>query len=238
MKHDRPWAVSMRWYDLLFMHWPMRPDALRPLIPQGLELDTYAGDAWLGIVPFGMSRVRARQLPPIPGTSKFLELNVRTYVTAQGDRGVWFFSLDAASPLAVRVARRTFHLPYFHARMSMRREDGTIRYESTRTHRGAPPAMFSADYRPTGPVTTAAEGSLADFLTNQLCLYSVNSSGELFRGHIHHASWPLQTAEAEIQRIQMTDSIGVHLPKLDPLLHFAEKLDVVAWRIQPIQTNQ
>lgn len=234
MKPDRPWVMSMRWYDLLFMHWPVRANVLRPLIPSGLELDTYEGEAWLGIVPFGMSRVRARLLPPIPGTSKFLELNVRTYVTARGQPGVWFLSLDAANPLAVRVARRTFHLPYFHARMSARNVNESIRYESTRTHRGAPPATFSATYRPTGPATTPAIGSLADFLTNRLCLYSVNSSGKLFRGVIDHLPWPLQPAEAEIQRNEMAEAIGVRLPESSPLLHFAAMLDVTAWRILPI----
>lgn len=146
MKRNRPWAMSMRWDDLLFMHWPVHAELLRPLISAGLELDTFEGDAWIGIVPFGMSRVRARLLPPIPWTTEFLELNVRTYVTCRGQPGVWFFSLDAASRLAVRVARRKFHLPYFDARMSIRSENGKIRYESTPTHRGAPPAAFSATY--------------------------------------------------------------------------------------------
>jgi hypothetical protein len=212
----------------------VRPGVLRPLIPPGLDLDTYDEDAWIGIVPFGMSRVRARMLPPIPWTSKFPELNVRTYVTARGQAGVWFFSLDAASPLAVRVARRTFHLPYFDARMSMLKENGRIRYESTRTHRGAPPAAFCATYGPTDPVTFAAKGSLEDFLTNRLCLYSLNSAGKLLRGDIDHPPWPLQSAETEIERNQMAEAIGVQLPDTKPLLHYSAKLDVVAWRIQSV----
>lgn len=234
MNRNRPWVMSMRWDDLLFMHWPVRRELLGPLIPAGLELDTFEGDAWIGVVPFGMSRVRARLLPPIPWISKFLELNVRTYVTCRGQPGVWFFSLDAASRLAVRAARRTFHLPYFDARMSMRRENGKIRYESARTHRGAPPAAFSATYGPTGPVRFAGKGSLADFLTNRLCLYSMNRSGRLFRGNIDHAPWPLQPAEAETERNQMTEPIGIQIPNTKPLLHYSAKLDVVAWRIQSV----
>ena len=226
--------MSMRWYDLLFMHWPVPAPMLRPLIPAGLKLDTYEGEAWVGVVPFGMSRVRPRFAPPIPWVSKFLELNVRTYVTARGKPGVWFFSLDAANPLAVRVARRTFHLPYFDAKMSMCNKIGDIRYNSARTHRGASPATFSASYRATGAVAPAAPGGLEDFLTNRLCLYSAASSGQLFRGDIAHAPWPLQPAEAEVAQNTMARAAGIRLPDTTPLLHYAGKLDVIAWRIKRI----
>src|SRR5688500_5474109 len=132
--HARPWSVFMRWHELLFMHWPVPAAALRPLIPAGLELDTFDGSAWLGVVPFRMSGIRRRLLPPVPGTAAFPELNVRTYVTAGAKPGVWFFSLDAANRLAVRVARWTFHLPYYDATMSCTRDRaGEVAYRSTRT---------------------------------------------------------------------------------------------------------
>jgi uncharacterized protein len=147
----RPWAGFMRWHELLFIHWPVPAGSLRPLIPAGLELETFDGAAWLGVVPFRMSGCRVRGLPPVPGLSAFPELNVRTYVSAEGKPGVWFFSLDAASWLAVRGARWLFHLDYFDARMSVARKGNEIDYRSTRTHRHARPAEFAARYRPTGP---------------------------------------------------------------------------------------
>ncbi len=116
---DRPWpepswpaVLAMQWQALLFMHWPLPAAVLRPLIPPGLTLDTFDGWAWLGVVPFTMAGVHARFLPPLPGTTTFPELNVRTYVTTEGKAGVYFFSLDAANPLAVRAARLGFRLPY------------------------------------------------------------------------------------------------------------------------------
>ena len=236
MQPECPWAMSMRWYDLLFMHWPVPAPMLRPLIPAGLELDTYEGEAWVGVVPFGMSRVRPRFLPPLPRVSKFLELNVRTYVTAEGKPGVWFFSLDAANPLAVRAARRTFHLPYFDAAMSMRNVSGTIRYNSRRTHRRAPPAEFAASYRPVGPVRHVAKGSLEDFLTHRLCLYCRSPADQIFRGDIDHVPWPLQPAECEIARNTMAGAAGIRLPDTKPIVHYAALLDVVAWKIKPIGT--
>lgn len=195
----------MKWHDLLFMHWPVPAQTLRPLVPPGLELDTYEGAAWIGIVPFSMSGIRARFLPRVPGVSAFHELNVRTYVTSGGHRGVWFFSLDATSRVAVRVARATFHLPYFVAR-----------------------------YRPNGPIRPAGEGTLESFLTRRLCLYSADSRGAIYRGDILHAPSPLQSAEAEIEINTMTDPLKIALPTTQPLLHFSKRLDVVAWKLQRV----
>ncbi|MBE2238577.1 MAG: DUF2071 domain-containing protein, partial [Caldilineaceae bacterium] len=111
-----PWVMAQEWCNLLFAHWPLPAAAMQALLPPSLTLDTFEGQAWLGIVPFRMRGVRPRLTPPIPWLSAFPELNVRTYVRLRDQgiekRGVYFFSLDAANPVAVRIARRTFHLPY------------------------------------------------------------------------------------------------------------------------------
>jgi uncharacterized protein YqjF (DUF2071 family) len=160
----------------------------------------------------------------------FAELNVRTYVAAEGKPGVWFFSLDAASRLAVRAARAFFHLPYFDARMSCRRE-GAVVYRSERVHRGAPEAFFAASYRGTGG---PASGELERWLTERYCLYAADGRGGLFRGEIHHPRWPLETAEAEVESMDMTRLLGFGLPDQKPLLHFAGRLDVVGWLLEPV----
>ena len=125
----RPWVMRMRWVDLLFAHWAVDADALRTKLPDGLELDLYDGQAWLGIVPFVMEDVGPRGLPAPPAAGRFPELNVRTYVRHEGRPGVWFLSLDAASRPAVEGARTGFGLPYFHATMSAGhvREDKNLR---------------------------------------------------------------------------------------------------------------
>lgn len=233
--------MAMRWLDLLFAHWPVDAATLRPLIPETLELDTFEGRAWLGIVPFRMEGVRPPGCPPLPWVSAFAELNVRTYVKtrdeeAGGKPGVWFFSLDAANPLAVRVARRTFHLPYFDARMRTRETDGWVAYDSRRTHRGAPPGVLRTRYRPTGDPYRSESGNLDHWLTERYCLYSQDRRGRVFRGDIHHLPWPLRPAEAEIEEDSLTRPLGetgaeIERPDIPPLLHFARRLDVVAWRI-------
>ena len=225
------WVLRMRWRDLLFMHWPVPEEVLRPLVPPALKLDTFDGSAWLGVVPFRMESVRPRFLPAVPWLSSFPELNLRTYVTHESRPGLWFFSLDAHNPVAVRLARATFGLPYFDAGMFCEVRGEEVRYRSVRTHKDALPARFIASYRPTGERFDSRPGTLESFLTERYCLYSAGVNGErrVRRGDVHHELWPLQRAEAEVEELEMTSQIGVTLPETEPLLHYSRRLDVVAW---------
>jgi uncharacterized protein len=221
--------MGMTWRDLLFMHWPVDAEALRPFVPPSLSIDTFDGSAWLGVVPFHMTGVRPHYLPAVPGLSNFPEINLRTYVTAQDRPGVWFFSLDAHSRLAVRLARASFHLPYFDADMSCDAINDGIHYRSIRAHRGARPAEFVARYRPAGKPFESGRGSIENFLTERYCLYSADKKGVVRRGEVHHRLWPLQPAEVEVQKLAMTQQIGLKLPQTGPILHFSRRLDVLAW---------
>ncbi len=221
-----PWALRQTWRDLLFMHWPLPPQRLRALVPPPFELDTFDGDAWLAVVPFAATGVRARCLPPIPGWASMLELNVRTY-TAGG--GVLFLSLDCSSLAAVYGARLIYHLPYFHARMALHDDGGWRCYECRRTHRGAAPAEFRARYRPAGGVYAARPGTLEHWLTERYKLVTTDTRGRPIVGHIAHPPWPLQPAEAVIELNSMAAAAGVTLPDSPPLLHFARRVDMRAW---------
>ena len=224
---NSPWLMAMQWHDLAFLHWPVEAERLRPFIPAGLELQTFDGSAWLGVVPFMMRGVRARWLPPIPGTTVFAELNLRTYVIADNKPGVWFFSLDAASRLAVRAARWSFHLPYFDARIQVAEDAGGIDYASTRVEQ--PPGEFRAFYRPTGDVCHATAGSIEHWLVERYCLYSADRRGRIYRGEVHHPRWPLQPAECKIEMNTLASHLAIELSPNPPLVHFAKRLDVVAW---------
>jgi uncharacterized protein len=224
-----PWVLFMSWHDLLFMHWPVHEEALRSLIPPALHLDTFGGSAWLSVTPFRMTGVRPRFLPSVPPLSNFPELNVRTYVTAGGKPGIWFFSLDAGNPVAVRLARATFHLPYLDAEMSCAVVGDEVHYRSVRTRGGTPGAELAARYRPVGEPSESRPGTLENFLTERYCLYAADGRDNVYRGDIHHHPWPLQPAEAEVEKLTMTEQIGVALPETGPVLHFSERLDVLAW---------
>ena len=234
----RSWSMFQSWQDLLFAHWPVPASQIEKLLPDGLALDTYAGEAWVTVVPFRMRGVRQRFTLAAPWVSSFPELNVRTYVkSSSGEEprpGVFFSSLDAGNPLAVAMARRFYHLPYFRARMECRVSDDGIRYSSRRTHRGAPEADFRAVYRPTGPVYPAAPDSLEQWLIERYCLYSVDGRGRVYRGEIHHTPWPLQPAEAEFERNWVAQAHGIFLPDTEPLLQFAKRLDVLTWRVEEV----
>lgn len=219
------------------MHWPVPASLLRPLIPAHLTLETYDGSAWIGIVPFLMAGVRPRLLPSIPWFSTFPELNVRTYVTDGMKPGVWFFSLDAGSSVAVEIARDVFHLPYYNARMSIDISEARVHYCSQRTHRRALSARFAGWYEPTGPAYYSAPGSLEAWLTERYCLYAADQRQRVWRGEIHHAQWPLQPATASITVNTMTSPLGFSLPRVQPLLHYTHRLDVVAWLPERIPTN-
>lgn len=229
-----PFVMRQTWSDLLFAHWPISKDLMKRAVPNGLEIDTYDGFAWLGIVPFKMRNVRHRLLPAVPGLSNFLEINVRTYVTVGGYPGVYFLSLDASNPLAVHMARIWYQLPYFTARMGCSRNGDEFNYYSARADDQAPAAQFRGRYRPVGDVFLAQRGSLEEFLTERYCLYVVDSDGQIFRGDVHHQPWPLQMAEAEIAVNTMVEFFEFDLSKSDPILHFARDLETIEWSIRQV----
>lgn len=228
------WRVAMRWHDLALLHWPVSTQALRRWIPPRLEIDTFDGQAWLGIVPFRMTGVRLRSLPPLPGAAAFPELNVRTYVTDGRRRGVWFLTLDAASQLAVWGARRTYWLNYHRARMSLVEDGQAVRFRSVRQSRGAPAAEFSATYWPVGPACLPAAGTLESWLVNRYCLYTADGRGRVLRSDVEHAPWQLQPAAVEIERCAMTAGLGISLPDTMPLAHFSRYIDAVAWPLEEV----
>lgn len=205
------------------------------MIPSPLELDTWDGMAYIGVVPFLMNHVRSRFLVEIPSVRRFPELNVRTYVTYKDKPGVWFFSLEAANALAVRVARLAFHLPYFDADMAITQHlNDWIQYDSRRIHRGAKSADFIARYRPISENYLSESGSLDAWLTERYCLYTVDSSGQLYRGDIHHAPWQLQHAEAEIVVNSMGRASLLSFPDEPPILHYIQNIDVLTWYLVPV----
>lgn len=225
-----PFLMTMSWHDLLFAHWRVPPERLRALVPPSLEPDLWQGQAWIGVVPFHMTQVGLPAANRLPWLCDFSELNVRTYVRCSGKSGVFFFSLDAACWPAVLGARVGFRLPYFWAHITCEREGTAIRYLSQRLL-GAP-ATFEASYGPSSAARLAAPGSFEHWLTERYCLYTTDGAGRALRGEIHHVPWPLQSARAELRRNDMLDWLGLEPLDVAPVLHFARRLDVLAWPLE------
>ena len=233
---ERPSGFSImrqHWGKLLFIHWPIDAELLRPLTPAHLTIDSFDGSAWIAVVPFTMWGIRPSFLPPIPGTSAFHELNVRTYVTFNGFPGVWFFSLDAASRLAVWGARQFYYLPYFNADMALDQNGETIDYTSTRKDHRGPPAELKTTWSIGERLPQSSPGSIEWFLTERYCLYSEHQ-GQLYRSEIHHQPWPLQKADIGSLTSTMVESHGLPSPNSDPLLHYCEELSVDIWPLKRV----
>ena len=223
----------MRWHDLLFAHWPVRVDSIRPLIPGVLDIDTFDGSAWIGVVPFHMSGVRPRYVAmPLA----FPELNVRTYVKYRDKSGVWFFSLDAASWLSVRAAR-WLGLPYYDARMTVMFTTLMSNMRACALIRTLHPPSFGGKYGPISPVYHSTPGTLDHWLTERYALYGALKADRIVFGEIHHAQWRLQRAEIELRKNTMTIASGVDLPDTKPPCHFGRDQEVVAWPIVQIEQS-
>ncbi|AMV37679.1 YqjF family protein [Planctomyces sp. SH-PL62] len=228
-------SMRQRWAELLFLHWPIPAETLRPLIPDALEIDAFDGVAYVGLVPFTMTGIRYSWAPPVPGTSRFHEVNVRTYVHYRGrDPGVWFFSLDAANALAVRVARRFWGLRYHFARMSLTRGPEGIAYRSDRLWPGPAPAGCDLAYQPEGTPRASAPGTLEHFLAERYILYTTHR-GRLLSGRVHHPPYPLQPARVLHLEESLTAAADVPRPiGVDPLAHYASEVRVRVYPLRPV----
>ena len=229
-----PAVMRQRWARLLFLHWRVPAADLRDLVPRGLEIDTFGGEAWVGLVPFVVTGARPVFLPPVPGVSNFEEVNVRTYVHRGGsDPGVWFFSLDAASRIAVAAARRLYRLGYRHAEMSADVTGGCVRFRSRRLGPGPLPATCAVRYEPRGPVTQAVPGTLEHFLVERYVLYAAEGP-RLFQARVHHVPYPVQAAAVEGLEEDLLAANGIRRPASPPLAHYASEVDVEVFPLRAL----
>lgn len=208
---DGPPAGYHRWRSLLFLHWQVPVEQLRPLIHPRLSIDTFDGKALVGLVPFTMEGIRpTRFLPPVPGVSAFHETNVRTYVHLDGEApGVWFFSLDAANAVAVAAARAGWSLPYFLATMSLEQDGSTVRYATRRRYPPPTPAELEITYEIGEDLGTARPDTLEHFLAERYYLYTAGRGDSLIRGQVHHTPYPLRRASVGALRSSMLEAAGL-----------------------------
>jgi uncharacterized protein YqjF (DUF2071 family) len=223
-RSDRPVVGYQRWDELLFLHWPAPPPAVRALVDPRLTLDLLGGEAWLSLTPFTVKDARLRWLPALPPVAAFHELNLRTYVVADGVPGVWFLSLDAASAAAAAIARATLGLPYFRARMAREASDAVHEYRSERLAPGPLPATFEARWRVGAPAGAAAR-SAERFLAERYALYTAHA-GALLRVRVRHAPWTLYDVEVEHLRETVTRAAGLEVAARPALAQFSPGVDV------------
>jgi uncharacterized protein YqjF (DUF2071 family) len=214
------WIMKQTWEDLLFLHWSVDCSWLQSMLPPQLEVDTFDGKAWVGIVPFEMTHIRFRGLPPVPFASRLFELNVRTYVKYGEKRGVYFFSL----------AREFFHLPYFRAKMGKKSDGNQISFWSSRNHKNVNKAQYHIIYEPVGEAYETTEGNLDYWLTERDRLLIVRGH-DVYQGKIKHTKWPLQKVDVAVLRDTLSQSYHYHEPSIT---HFSKSVTTYLWPFEKI----
>ena len=233
----RPWPLPTRrpllsqvWNNLLFIHWRMDLGQVRQVVPEPLEIDTFNGEAWIAIVPFDMKGVTFYGLPPISKLSDFPEINVRTYVKFDNKPGVWFFSLDVPSKLAVWSARTFFHLPYRYAEVDVTEQGERIHYQ----HKMNDNIEFEAYYHPTDPADAKTD-SFETWATERYCLYCQSKAGHIYRTEVQHPKWPLYKAELNLVSNRLLKNW--HVGEQHPSVLFSKHIDVLAYTPERIKTQ-
>ena len=235
---DAPVLMHQNWHHLLFLHWEVPPHELQALLPHGLDLDTFDGKAYVALVPFTISGVRPSFVPPLPLISSFHEVNVRTYVHRGGkDPGVWFFSLDASSALAVTAARAMYKLPYFDASITFAASEEplpSIEFQSRRDDpRGTMPANGHVIYKPSdGVITHASPGTLEFFLLERYVLYAADDRHNLDRARVYHQPYPIERAEVIALEETLVWAAGIRRGEEAPLRHYAKEVNVKVYALE------
>jgi uncharacterized protein YqjF (DUF2071 family) len=227
-----------RWHDLLFLHWPVPPQRLANLLPPDVTVDTWQGQAWIGLVAFHMSGIRPWWSPPIWRLSAFPEINVRTYVRRAGDDepAVWFLSLDAARLAAVLVARLRWHLPYYWARARVERSPGRVVYASRRLDQSGAHSSIDAQLDPQAQATGAASGSFEHFLVERYVFYNRTRDGRLQRGRVRHDPYPLWPARLRSFDESLTAPLGLAVDGPPKHVIFSPGVAVAIEPVRIVQT--
>lgn len=240
LEPDQPVLLHQNWHHLLFLHWEVPVAELQALLPLRLTADMFEGKAYVGLVPFTLTGVRPIMVPPLPWISSFHEVNVRTYVHYQGrEPGVWFFSLDASSAIAVAAARATYKLPYFGADIDMKVAPGafpSIDFDSRRTdERGTMPAGVRVRYQPVeGPITPAAPGTLEHFLVERYILYAQDDRRNLYRARVHHQPYLVQRVEVPVLEETLIWAAGIKRTEQPAYRHYASEVNVKVYPLERV----
>ncbi|MED4781085.1 DUF2071 domain-containing protein [Brevibacillus choshinensis] len=233
--NHRGWIMTQTWEHLLFAHWEIPPAMIRSMVPDALEIDTYEGSGWITIIPFMMSGVRLRCLPPVPFTTTFPEINVRTYVKIGGRSGIYFLSLDASNPWITAIARKWYRLPYFEASMNFQKRNDGIEIDSRRVKSPDQSERFSASYQSCSDVFFAQHGSLEYWLTERYTLFcECAKTKRIYGANVYHEPWQLQNAAVQIRENTLTEK-QFSLEAPPSLTLYSRGVQSNVWPIQEVK---
>lgn len=215
------------WQELTFLHYRYDPADVQRLLPDGLTVDTFDGDAYVSLIPFQMRDASPRFVPALPFVSSFNETNVRTYVVdSAGNRAIWFFTLEADQLAVVALARLVLGFPYVWSAMSTEIEGTRRTYRTTnrrwpRTPRSQTTVEIEVGGRIDEPddldvFLTARWGTVARWPMRR---------GRLRHHPVDHAAWWLH--EATLTRVdhQSLPAAGLPAPTDPPIVRWVRSID-------------
>ncbi|MGV3467279.1 MAG: YqjF family protein [Heyndrickxia sp.] len=232
---SKKWIMRQAWRNVLFLHWPVPVEKLRPHIPSSLQIDTFKGSAWLGIILFVLEGIFPLGISSLSLTPSFPETNVRTYVKYNGKPGIYFMSIDVENWASLKIAKRWYRLPYHSAQIFYQKEGQNFNFHSIRKDNESPSIYLKGQYSPISEVYYAKEGTLDHWLTERYCLYSSNNVASIYCGDIHHQPWPLQKAEIDLVRNTLFTPFNFDFSKVKPIAHFSTGLDSLMWNIKKLR---
>lgn len=227
----KTWIMKQTWKHVLFLHWPLHAESLRPFIPKELEIDTYDGQAWLGMIVFEMGGIYPRGLSRLPLTPPFSEINVRTYVTYKGEPGIYFLSIDVNNWASLNIAKRWYHLPYRPSEVSIQKEGASLHFEGIRKKE---PLYVKGSYTPLKESFFSRAGRLDYWFTERYRLYSSDSFSNLYTASIDHPPWALQNTEVTIDKNTLFSPFGFHLGADAPIAHYSYGVQTNFWNIKKL----
>ena len=230
---DRKHSLVQEWKYLTFMHWRVSPKILSHYLPEGIELDLYEGNAYVGLIPFLMKDVHPRLLFPISGISNFPEFNIRTYVKVNNKPGVYFLTLDAQSLITCFYASRAYGLPYNYTMGKIEVNEKRYSWESKRFIKGY---EVSGTSNMIGKSMISKQGSIEEFLFERYCLFALRNK-KICVGYTKHNPWNIYVAQAEVKKNNLTKSFNLGIKNLlEPeLVHMSEGVYINAWSIEYIK---
>jgi hypothetical protein len=221
---EAPWAQAQTRRDVLLAYWPVALGELARLLPPELAVDTFGGEAWLGISAYRVTGLRVRGLPPLPGLSSFPQLEVFACVTLDDRPGVWLCSLETPKGLIVEAVKRAHRLPAYRARVSAVPAAGGIRFEVDRDG-----LELRTWYAGVGAAAAPQPGTLEAFLAERFALYTADG-GRLYRAELHHPPWLLRRADVTVE----TATLSPLALEGAPAAWYAEVQDVLLWPLEEL----
>ena len=206
-------VMKQHWRDLAYIHFDYDPGVVQALLPPGLEVDTWNGRAWVGLIPFSMRRISFPLTPAVPYLGSFPEVNVRTYVIRDGVPGVWFFSLDINRLLPAVVARLTYRLPYCWGSASNKMGTGRL---VTDVHRRWPAGDATARIEVSVGEAITEPSAFEHFLTARWGLYSRGGGERLRYAPVDHPRWDLHRASIVTLDETLVAAAGLPAPASEP----------------------